>query len=196
MSLKKANMICAARKSATSNPFIIYDFYDTIEKIVEEKGLTPKQVWNCDESGFPTDPSKAKIIAPKGQIGNKLTWGAGRENFSTLAACSATGRVLDPLIIFSGINFQSTWRGKEALPNTCYGVSKNGWMTTTVFYQWFGKFIEQVQERPLLLIYDGHLSHVSVELIEKAREEDITLVKLPPHATDKLQPLDVCGFGP
>ena len=58
-------------------------------------------------------------------------------------------------------------------------MSKNGWMTTEIFYQWFEKFCEQVEERPLLLIYDGHLSHVSVELIEKAIEEDITLVKYP-----------------
>lgn len=196
LSKKKANMICAARKSVTSNPFIIYDFYDTIEKLFNEKQYTPAQVRNCDESGFPTDPSRAKVIGPKGKVANKLTWGAGRENISTLAACSADGRVLDPLIIFSGVNFQSTWKGKEPLPNTIYGVSKNGWMTTDIFFQWFQKFIEQVEERPLLLIYDGHLSHVSVELIELAQAEDITLVKLPPHATDRLQPLDVCGFGP
>lgn len=40
------------------------------------------------------------------------------------------------------------------------------------------------------------LLHVSVALIKKAMEEEITLLKLPPHTTDKLQPLDVRGFGP
>lgn len=196
LSMKKVNMICAARKSITANPFVIYDFYDTVEKLMKEKNYTPAKVWNCDETGFPTDPSRARVIAPKGRVANKLTWGAGRENISTLAACNAAGRVLDPLIIFFGVNFQSTWRGKEPLPNTVYGVSKKGWMTTKIFSQWFDQFCVQVEERPLLLIYDGHLSHVSVALIEKAMEEDITLLKLPPHATDKLQPLDVCGFGP
>ena len=121
---------------------------------------------------------------------------AGRENNSTLAACNAAGRALDPLIIFTGKNFQSTWRGKKTLPNTTYGVSQNGWMDTEIFYQWFVEFTKQVEERPLLLIYDGHLSHISIKLIEKAIHEDISLMKLPPHVTDKLQPLDVCGFGP
>ena len=69
-------------------------------------------------------------------------------------------------------------------------------MTTEIFSEWFKKFCAQVSERPLLLIYDGHLSHVSVDLMETANAKDITLVKLPPHVTDTLQPLDVCGFGP
>ena len=46
------------------------------------------------------------------------------------------------------------------------------------------------------MIYDGHLTHVSVKLIEKAQEENVTIVKLPPHVTDKMQPLDVGCFGP
>ena len=113
-----------------------------------------------------------------------------------MATVSAAGRVLDPLIIFAGKNFQSTWKGEEALPNTMYGISSNGWMTTGMFFEWFQKFAEPVEERPLVVVYDGHLSHVSVELIELAINEKITLIKLPPHVTDKLQPLDVCCFGP
>ena len=97
---------------------------------------------------------------------------------------------------FSGINFQSTWHGKNPLPNTCYGIAKNGWMTTEIFALWFENFAKQVKKHPLLVVYDGHLTHVSLILIEKAMEEHITIVKLSPHITDKLQPLDVYCFGP
>ena len=129
LSMKKANMISAARISATCNPFIVYDFYDTIEGLMTDKQYSAEQAWNFNESGFPTDPSRAKVIAPKGKAANKITWGPGRENISTLAACSASGRVLDPSIIFSGKNFQSTWRGKEALPNACLVFHKtDGWL--------------------------------------------------------------------
>ena len=37
MSLKKANIISSARKSATSNPFIVFGFYDTLEIVMSEK---------------------------------------------------------------------------------------------------------------------------------------------------------------
>ena len=36
---------------------------------------------------------------------------------------------------------------------------------------------------------------MSILLIEKAREEDITILKLPPYVTDKMQPLVVLYFG-
>ena len=62
--------------------------------------------------------------------------------------------------------------------------------------KWFCNFADQVKDRPLLLIYNGHLSHVSVKLFEKAMNENITLLKLPPHVTDKLQPLGVGCFSP
>ena len=58
------------------------------------------------------------------------------------------------------------------------------------------KFCSQVTERSLLIIYDGHLSHMSILLIEKAWEEDITILKLSPYVMDKIQSLDVSGFGP
>ena len=37
--------------------------------------------------------------------------------------------------------------------------------------------------RPILLIYNGHASHLSIEVIEKARANDIHLLCLPSHTT-------------
>lgn len=48
--------------------------------------------------------------------------------------------------------------------------------------------------RPVLLIQDGHVSHVSIEAIEFARANDIHLLCLPSHTTHILQPLDVGVF--
>ena len=108
-----------------------------------------------------------------------MTSGAGRENISVLATCCADSHALDLLIIFSGINFQSTGRRKNPLPNTYYGIPKNGWMATEIFALWFENFVKQVKEHPLLVVYDGHLTHVSHNLIEKAMEERIMIVKPP-----------------
>ena len=104
LSMKKANMISSARKSATSNPFIIFDFYDVLDKLVKEKKLKASKIWNCDESGFLNDPQKSKVVGVRGKTAYKVTCGAGRENTTTLAVCNATGRILDPLIVFAGKN--------------------------------------------------------------------------------------------
>ena len=69
-------------------------------------------------------------------------------------------------------------------------------METDTFAQWFFMFVELVKERPLLLLYDGHLTHISIPVIRKALEENVIILKFPPHVTNVLQPLDVACFGP
>ena len=54
-------------------------------------------------------------------------------------------------------------------------------------------FYCEYSARPVLIIEDGHSSHVSLEVIKLARENDIYLLCLPSHCTHILQPLDV-GF--
>ena len=112
LSLKKANMITKTRKSATSNPFIIYQFYDMLEEVVRLNNIGPNQIWNCDETGFPHDPTSCRVVGPRGKVSYKVTAGPGRQNTTVLASCSAAGDVFPPLIVFQGKNFQSSWKGK------------------------------------------------------------------------------------
>ena len=139
LSTKNANMISVVQMATTSNPFAVYDFFDTIQKTMEPNNFTTSQIWNCDETGFATDARQCKVIAPRGKQPNKFTKGVGRENVSVLVTCSTSGKAF---IIFSEVNFQSTWHGKNLLPNTCYRISKNDWMTTKIFALWFQKTLQ------------------------------------------------------
>lgn len=69
-------------------------------------------------------------------------------------------------------------------------------MTTEIFPDWFKEFVKGVKERPLPIILDGHLTHVSADVIKEANKEGIMIVKYPPDVTDQLQPLDVTCSGP
>jgi hypothetical protein len=57
-------------------------------------------------------------------------------------------------------------------------------------------FAKVVKERPLLLLLDGHRSHVTMEVIHFARQDGITILKFPSHTTYVLQPLDGSVFKP
>ena len=46
------------------------------------------------------------------------------------------------------------------------------------------------------LIQDGHKSHVSLEILEKAKRKDVDLHSLPTHTSYGMQPIDVSYFGP
>ena len=48
--------------------------------------------------------------------------------------------------------------------------------------------------RPVLIIQDGHASHISIDVIELARANDIHLLCLPAHTMHTLQPLNLGVF--
>ena len=77
-----------------------------------------------------------------------------------------------------------------------YAVSHNGWMTEESFVDWLkALFIPSLPPtRPVLLILDGHKSHITYEVRELARDNNIHLLKLPPHTTHLLQLLDIGVF--
>ena len=77
-----------------------------------------------------------------------------------------------------------------------YNFFNEGWMETSTFASWFEIFKDNVKERPLLLLFDGHMTHISIPVIKTALEENIIIYKFPPHVTDVMQPLDVTCFGP
>ena len=79
--------------------------------------------------------------------------------------------------------------------NTLFANSENGWINNSLYLQWFKFFLDNIPPtRPVLLIEDGHSSHVSTELIELARENGVHLLCLPAHTTHILQPLNVGVF--
>ena len=74
----------------------------------------------------------------------------------------------------------------------------NAWMEDVRSVDWFeGVFLANIgPERPQILIWDSHRSHESLQIIHKARENNIILFTFPPHTTHFLCPLDRTVFGP
>lgn len=198
LTLKKPEPLDQNRRRATSDPFIVFDFYDKLEEVMSELNILdkPHLIWNLDETSFSCDPSKAKGVAGIGQKFHRNITGTGRDNTTVMACVSAAGRALPPLIVFEAAKLWTNWKGTRDIPGTFYAVAEKGFMTAAVFSDFFCKFCEIVQERPLLLIFDGHLSHLDISIVEKAVKERVVIIKLPAHTTDLLQPLDKCVFRP
>eukprot|EP00111_Clytia_hemisphaerica_P004974 TCONS_00014297-protein len=145
--------------------------------------------------GFlPSEPGKCKVVSLKGQKTCQIVTGSDRQNTTVLAAVSASGKALPPLILFKGQQVQTTWRpsrqDREYFP-WIYANSR-GWMTGDTFHKWFiqwKKVTRTTDEdglvEPRLMIYNT---------IKFSRKNKITILKLPPHSTDLLQPLDVSVF--
>ncbi|KAJ8881512.1 hypothetical protein PR048_017994 [Dryococelus australis] len=72
----------------------------------------------------------------------------------------------------------------ERRQGTYYACTENGWMTTSVFEEFLVKFAREQKQRSILLILDGHLTHLDMNIAQFARRNDITIIKLPAHTTD------------
>ena len=92
-SLKKINMISSARKSTISNPFIVFGFYDTLEKVMSEKQFFSSQIWILDETSFPRSTERCKVIASKGEVANKITLSRSWEYDSVSSSNTSTKAV-------------------------------------------------------------------------------------------------------
>lgn len=197
LSVKKPQSVEVARKKAC-DPFTINTYFQLLKDVITELGLEekPHLIFNCDETSFCKDPSKTKIVGARGQACTRTTSTSGKENITVLLTISASGQKLPPLIIFKGKNMWDQWSAPEGTgyPGTSYAVTSNGWMETTVFENYFTNvFLKALgSERPVLLICDGHSTHVGLKVVELARAERVTILKLPPHSSHLLQPLDLC----
>lgn len=104
---------------------------------------------------------------------------------------------MPPFIVYKGLHLYDSWT-KNGPPGAWYAVTKSGWMEDTVFESWFKQFVISVThiEKPLLLIFDGHGSHLTFNTIKNAMDNNIIILCLPPNTSHAFQPLDVGVFGP
>ena len=195
------------KRAKAGNPDIINAWFDKLDSIFSEAGLDPHdaatacRLWNCDETAFCTSPTASKILARRGcKNVHEVGGGSGHQHITVHCAGSAAGERLPPFILYKGKNLYRRWtEGGPA--GALYGANESGWMDAESYLSWFSKlFIPAVSHLtktgPVVLIQDGHHSHISLELIRKARENHIILLCLPPNTTHLLQPFDLAVFSP
>ena len=107
---------------------------------------------------------------------------------------SASGHSIPPFMIYPRKCMTEKLQ-HDAYPGTQFECSEKGWVNQELYLKWFRFFIANIPPaRPVLLIEDGHSSHMSLEVIKLAQDNDIQLLCLPSHTTHLLQPLYVGVF--
>ena len=104
------------------------------------------------------------------------------------------------LVIFKGENLCQHWIPEDIYLDWKFACNSKGWTSNLHGLEWLIKcFDESTKEKAggktCLLICDGHESHVTSDLLQHCRENNIVLLLLPPHTSHMTQPLDVAVFG-
>ena len=172
-----------------------------LKKILIKYNLkeAPSRIYNVDEKGLTTEHKPPKIVTSSFYKAQAIT--GGKSSITTVIGCgNAAGQQVPPFFVFAGKRMLDGLLD-GATPGASGTVTDNGWSNTEVFNKYMQehlvKFLPQRSaESYVLVMYDGHRSHVSLGLIEWARKNFIVLFVLPPHCSHLLQPLNVSCFGP
>lgn len=174
------------------------DFYEKLDKMMKKLKITnrPERIWNVDETGLSYVVKSNRIIAVTGARHVVKQSSAERGTNTTMVGCiNANGFDIRPMIIFKCQRMDARLNNGP-LP-ALIRLSKNGWINNDLFVEWLQHFVSSIpQARPVILIMDSHVSHVSEAALELAKKNQIHIMTFPSHTTHILQPLDVGIYGP
>lgn len=175
------------------------DLISYIEEEVKDPGLLkdPSRLYNADESGFSFCCNTGKVVGYKGAPVVYNYGNSSKQQLTVLACGSAVGHFCPPMIVYPGQRFN--YEPLEGFEDAHMGRSETGWMDSELFCHWLLTcFIPSIESRcvkkPVLLLLDGHSTHLSLEASNICVANGIELYCLLEHSSHVMQPLDLRLF--
>jgi len=141
----------------------------------------PHLIWNNDGTGLMMEHSLTKVLSAKGEKANCVT--SARRQTVTLIGCgSAAGVRVPPFYIFPGKRWKDDLLDGSTLCSAGT-MPESGWSKSTVFMDYLEKHVLLYVStpHPLLVLFDGHKSHVNLTLADWGRKYNIIFFVFPLH---------------
>ena len=166
-------------------------FVKQVKELRKAHSFSPELIINMDETPLYFDMPVSRTINKRGarQIRVKST-GAEKRRFTVILACTASGKMLPPMMIFKGkrpLKKLRVPRGAVVM------VQKKGWNDAPLTKVWIRKILtKHTQKRHALLVWDTFSGHMTEDVSALLSRSNVTSAVIPGGCTSKVQPLDVC----
>ena len=176
-------------------------FHLDIKGIVGMDEVPSELIINWDQTGLNYVPVSSWTMAEEGSKRVKIDGKDDKRQITAVFACSMAGDFLPPQIIYQGkttrclpkFKFPSDW----SIIYSANHWSNEGTMEEYILRIIF-PYLSQMKEKlklssdyPALLLYDNFKGQCTEKLLKLLNANNISVVLIPPHCTDRLQPLDV-----
>lgn len=171
-----------------------------------EKALTnlqlmdkPNRIFNMDECGVQLNNEPQRVVAMKGSKNvHVVTSGERGETVTIIGCCNAEGSFLPPMCIMKGVRHKPEFEDGLPAGGKVIMNKKSAYSNSKCFMDWLANhFVPRKPPGRVLLLLDGHASHMnSLDMLNFAEDNEITLLCFPSHCTHWLQPLDRSYFKP
>ena len=124
-------------RAKQGEPSVINDFFDLLEKAVEDKNITASTIWNVDEKPFVLDPVSRRVVANKSAYPQQQ-YRRTHDHLTVNVCVNAAGQMLLPQIIFSR---KQLWQDliQDGPADALYCTQPKGSMDAELFFSWFTK---------------------------------------------------------
>ncbi|KAG0720424.1 hypothetical protein GWK47_048528 [Chionoecetes opilio] len=185
-------------RAIAPNKTSVNAFFEAYTEAMENHQFTPDRILNLGEASLSMAMKPVKVVCEKGQPVASQISGERGATMTFVGIISAAGHYIPPVFIIPGQRWNDLFM-RGTIDGSKGILHENGCMNGECFLQ----TLQHVQAKTccspnnkVLLIMDNAECHMSIHAIEYAQENGIVILTLPPHTTDKLQPLDVSVFGP
>ena len=194
LDLNRARALC---------PQSVEQFYHNLESLYQQHNYETLQVWNCDESGAQANKTEEGVVlALRGTRSVHTIVPNERQWISVLVSINSIGHTMPSYYVFKGKRQRQEFIS-SCENGACIRMQENGYMDAANFNKWMDYFLNYHKSRGnlsltkrMVLILDGHKSHVTLEVLQKEKAHGLDMVSLPSHISHALQPLDISYFKP
>ena len=167
------------------------NFVKQVKELRKVHTYPPELIINMDETPAYFDMPASRTVHKKGarQIRVKST-GVEKKRFTVIQSCTASGKMLSPMIIFKG---KRPLKKLHVPKGAVVMVQKKGWNDAPLTKVWIKRTLSKYTEkRHALLIWDTFSGHMTEDVSELLSRSNVTSMIIPGGCTSKVQPLDVC----
>jgi hypothetical protein len=185
-------------------PENVASLFGNLQILYAQHSYAPDHIWNCDETGIQAgrNGGGTLVFAKKGTKSVHSIIPDQREWLSVLSYMNAGGGYIPHFYIFRGNCMRRNYI-VQCEPGATMAMQTKAWMIGFLFSSWIAHFVKALETCRVisptnrhLLILDGHNSHVTLDVVYKAKQNGLDLLTLPSHTSHHLQPLDYSVFRP